>query len=141
MLSFTRIEACTWVKQKRDELGSTLDAPLFVDEVLNNNLLSETSGGLLTFDHELYQEYFCAVALLEMGDKGVTLIEELQREPRWEEPIVIYSGISDRRSSVLQSLAISNILLAAKSLTSAAVDEGADRDNIVPKAKALAADD
>ncbi|HAO80818.1 MAG TPA: hypothetical protein DCQ92_17975, partial [Verrucomicrobia subdivision 3 bacterium] len=140
MLSFTRIEACTWVKQKRDELGSTLDAPLFVDEILNNNLLSETSGGLLTFDHELYQEYFCAVALLEMGDKGVTLIEELQREPRWEEPIVIYSGISDRRSSVLQSLAISNILLAAKSLTSAAVDEGADRENIVLKAKALAAD-
>lgn len=139
LLSFARIDACAWLKQRRDELGSTLDVPSFIGEVLNNNLLAETSGDLLTFDHELYQEYFCAVALLEMGDKALTLIQELQQEPRWEEPIIIYSGLCDHRSSLLESLAIANVRLAAKALTSVALEEGQVREIILLRAKELAA--
>ena len=138
LLSFTRLDAYAWIKQRRDELGSILDVPLFVDELLNNNLLAKTTGELLTFDHELYQEYFCAVSLLEMGDRAIAMIEELQREPRWEEPIIIYSGICDCRSSLLRALALVNVHLAAKSLTSAAVDEISDRDIIILKSKELA---
>jgi small subunit ribosomal protein S1 len=138
VLSFTRIEACTFVKQRRDDLGSTLDVPLFIDEVLNNNFLAETTGGLLTFDHELYQEYFCAVALVEMGTGGIALVEELQQEPRWEEPIVLFSGISDNRSSILRSLATSNVHLAARSLASSSLSEKKDREFILQQARELA---
>ena len=140
LLSFTRLQACAWLKQRRDELGSTLDVPLFVEELVNNNLIAKTGGDLLTFDHELYQEYFCATALLEMGDEAIALIKELQQEPRWEEPIIFYSGICECRSSLLQTLAAVNVRLAAKSLTSAAVDETADRKVILNKAKELAAE-
>ena len=113
--------------------------PLFVEEILNNNLLALTSGGLLTFDHELYQEYFCAVALLQLGEAAGPLIQELQEEPRWEEPIIIYSGVCDHRSELLQALAAVNVRLAAKSLTSAAVEEGPDREIILLKAEELTA--
>lgn len=138
LLSFPRNDACNWLKQRRDELGSTLDVPLFVDEILNNNLLAESSGELLTFDHELYQEYFCAVALLEFGDKALALIKELQQESRWEEPIIFYSGICDQRSSLLHLLADVNVRLAAKALTSSALDETQDREVILLRAKELA---
>jgi NACHT domain len=140
LLSFPRVDGYAWIKQTRDELGSTLDVPLFLDEVLNNNLLAETTGGLLTFDHELYQEYFCAVALLELGEKALALIQELQQELRWEEPIIIYSGICDQRSSLLRLLAVANVRLAAKAVTSAALDERLERQVILLKAKELAAE-
>lgn len=139
LLSFPRVDACNWLKQGRDQLGSNLDVPFFIDEVINNNLLTETPGELLTFDHELYQEYFCAVAFLEMGDKALSLIQELQRESRWEEPIILYSGICDQRSSLLRLLAVANVRLAARALTSTALDEGPDREVILLRAKELAA--
>lgn len=139
LLSFPRLDACRWIKERRDELGSNLDVPLIIAEVLNNNLLAVTSGGLLTFDHELYQEYFCAVALLEMGDKALGLIHELQGDSLWEEPIIIYSGICTHRSSLLRLLAATNVCLAARALTSATFEEGEDRAIILLRAKELAA--
>ena len=140
LLSFERNRACSWIKVRRDEIGGTLDVPNFVDEILNNNILSKTAGELLTFDHELYQEFFCAVALLDMGDRGALFVEEIQSEKRWEEPIILYSGICERRSRLLGSLALSNVHLAAKCLTSAAVDEDSDRKIILLSAQTMAAE-
>ena len=141
LLAFPRSDAYKWVKQKRDEIGCTPNVPEFVKEVITNNILATTSGDLLTFDHELYQEYFCAVALLEMGTSAMAVLEQLQSEPRWAEPIILYSGLSAHRSLVLQSLVGSNVHLAAKSLASSSADEPEDREIIVARAKVMSADE
>lgn len=92
------------------------------------NFINETVSGL-SFNHELYQEYFAAEGLLYYN----TDIRELQDVDHWRNPILMYSGLSDRRQEFITSVATTDTLLAAECVTTSIVEEKEVESDIVEK--------
>ena len=123
-VSFERLEAVRLVKGASDDLGAHLSAPVFVTESVDARILSQVSDErTLAFAHEMYQEYFAAQGLLDQTREGLQLLDVLALQPYWEEPIVLYTGLVEKRQEVLARMAPYAPVLVARCLNANLAEE------------------
>jgi hypothetical protein len=87
------------------------------------------SNNSLSFQHELYQEYFAAEGLLYYDIN----IQEFENISHWRSPIMIYSGLSNNRYEIIDSIASNNTLLAAECIEKSIIEENEIENKIVEK--------
>lgn len=74
---------------------------LFQKEVLDNNVIKESGNNEISFLHETYQEYFCALHLKNGFLKdGVVHIDPI--DPGWLEPLLLCNDLFERESEQLK---------------------------------------
>jgi predicted NACHT family NTPase len=80
------------------------DAKPFLDEIWQRSyLLRQISIDRYDFLHLSFQEYFTALELKEQEDGISTIIKHLP-EPWWEEPILLYAGISKDATALIKRI-------------------------------------
>ncbi|MGB2805070.1 MAG: HEAT repeat domain-containing protein [Candidatus Zixiibacteriota bacterium] len=117
------------------------DAKPFLDEIWQRSyLLRQISRDSYDFLHLSFQEYFTALELKETAD-GLSVIIEHLPEPWWEEPILLYAGISRDATALIRTIGkkvpedtfYSNLMLFGKCVADADFTEPALREEIVKK--------
>jgi len=80
------------------------EAKLFLEEIWRrSHLLRQISMESYDFLHLSFQEYFTALELKEAEDGLSTIIKHLS-EPWWEEPILLYAGISNNATTLIKRI-------------------------------------
>jgi HEAT repeat protein len=115
------------------------DAELFLGEIWQRSyLLRQISMDRYDFLHLSFQEYFTASELKEQEDGISTIIEHLG-EPWWEEPILLYAGMSKNATALIkriqeevpEDIFYSNLMLFGKCVADAEFTEPSLSDTIV----------
>ena len=115
------------------------DAEPFLDEIWQRSyLLRQISMDRYDFLHLSFQEYFSALELKEQ-EYGISTIIQHLGEPWWEEPILLYAGMSKDatalieriREEVPEDIFYSNLMLFGKCVANAEFTEQSLRDTIV----------
>lgn len=118
------------ILSKSSEQISPLDDKIEILELFKDmNFINQTAQGL-SFNHELYQEYFAAEGLIYYG----TTLSELQTIDHWRNPILMYSGLADQRHEFISNVATSDTFLAAECLLTSIVNENDIEQEIAEKA-------
>jgi transcriptional regulator with XRE-family HTH domain len=138
-IAFQYHDAIAILIKARDSMGSMLDVPQFISEVIDNNLLTGTGDSILSFTNEIYQEYFAACQILVMQAENPAFRDSLTGV-QWDEPLILYSGLTADRKEFIVNLIEHNLLLAAKSLSSSNRDEPTIRTKVEKAAKYAAQD-
>ncbi|NAS89941.1 hypothetical protein C4E24_09500, partial [ANME-1 cluster archaeon AG-394-G21] len=80
------------------------DAKPLLDEIWQRSyLLRQISMDRYDFLHLSFQEYFTASELKEQED-GISIIIQHLEEPWWEEPILLYAGISKNATALIKRI-------------------------------------
>jgi HEAT repeat protein len=117
------------------------DAEVFLEEIWQRSyLLREIAGDTFDFLHLSFQEYFTALELEKQEDGIGTIIEHIS-EPWWEEPILLYAGISGDAAPLIkriqkevpEDMFYSNLMLAGKCIADAEFTEPALKEEIIEK--------
>ncbi|NOR18327.1 NACHT domain-containing protein, partial [candidate division WOR-3 bacterium] len=115
------------------------DAKPLLDEIwLRSYLLRQISMDSYDFLHLSFQEYFTALELKEQEEGISTIIGHLE-EPWWEEPILLYAGMSKDATAIIQRIQeevpedifYSNLMLFGKCMPDAEFTVPSLRDTIV----------
>jgi HEAT repeat protein len=115
------------------------DAKPLLDEIWRRSyLLRQISMDRYDFLHLSFQEYFTASELKEQEDGISTIIQHLE-EPWWEEPILLYAGMSKNATALIkrieqevpEDIFYSNLMLFGKCVADAEFTEPPLRDTIV----------
>lgn len=128
-IAFSYYNAATILKNASARLGSMIDIPLFIEEVIDNDLLTKAGERILSFKHEMYQEYFAACEIFIRQAKNPVFRDTLT-DTIWDEPKILYSGLTVDREEFTNSLVKKRPHLAAKCYTSSTKDEPSIRMNI-----------
>jgi HEAT repeat protein/energy-coupling factor transporter ATP-binding protein EcfA2 len=116
------------------------DAKPFLDEIWQRSyLLRQISMTAYDFLHLSFQEYFTALELKETGEAGLAAIVEHVYEPWWEEPILLYAGLSRDASGLIKTIESrvpedifhSNLMLFGKCIADAEFTQPPVRDAII----------
>jgi HEAT repeat protein len=115
------------------------DANPFLEEIWQRSyLLRQIAMDSYDFLHLSFQEYFTALELKERED-GIAIIIEHLLEPWWEEPTLLYAGLSKDATTLIrkiqdevtEDLFYSNLTLFGKCIADAEFTEPPLRDTIV----------
>jgi len=115
------------------------EAKPLLDEIWQRSyLLRQISRESYDFLHLSFQEYFTALELKEQEDGISTIIQHLE-EPWWEEPILLYAGISKNATALInriqeevpEDIFYSNLMLFGKCVADAEFTEPPLRDTFV----------
>jgi HEAT repeat protein len=88
----------SWIGLKKEEFR------LFLEEICQRNfILRQLSMDTYDFFHLSFQEYFTALELKEQENMIPTIIPKLP-ESWWEEPFLLYAGISQNASPVIKRI-------------------------------------
>jgi HEAT repeat protein/energy-coupling factor transporter ATP-binding protein EcfA2 len=121
------------IKLKKD------DAKPFLDEIWQRSyLLRQISMDSYDFLHLSFQEYFSALEL-KGQEEGISTIIEHLGEPWWEEPVLLYAGMSKNATALIKRIQeevpedffYSNLMLFGKCVADAEFTEPSLRDTIV----------
>jgi len=116
------------------------DAKSFLDEIWQRSyLLRQIAMDSYDFLHLSFQEYFTALELRERGDEGIAIVIEHLLEPWWEEPTLLYAGLSKDATTLIrriqdevpEDIFYSNLMLFGKCIADAEFTEPTLRDTIV----------
>ncbi len=120
---------------------SKRDAKPILNEIWKRSyLLRQISINKYDFLHLSFQEYFTALELKERED-GLSTITEHLSEPWWEEPILLFAGISKDASGLIKKIEddvpedifYGNLLLFGKCLRDADFTQPVIKEEIVNK--------
>ncbi|GIW92385.1 MAG: hypothetical protein KatS3mg110_0426 [Pirellulaceae bacterium] len=117
-IGFSRLQAWQIIGQRSEEMHYDVDSAAFVREVCDNHLL-EDQGQQLAFAHEMYQEYFAACGLKGRYEENPGVVEELQGQAHWREPLVLMWGLLESPQSLFQRIVRDAPAVAAECLASA----------------------
>ena len=115
------------------------DIKPFIDEIWKRSyLLRQISMDSYDFLHLSFQEYFTALELKDQADGISTIIEHLQK-PWWEEPTLLYAGISKDATALIERIKrevpedifYSNLMLFGKCVADAEFTEPSLREKII----------
>ena len=115
------------------------DAKPFLDEIWQRSyILRQISMDSYNFLHLSFQEYFTALELKEQED-GISSIIKHLLEPWWEEPILLYAGISKDATALIkriekevhEDIFYSNLMLFGKCVADADFTEPHLREKII----------
>ena len=121
-VSFPRLQAWQIVGQRSREMGYQVDSAEFVREVCDNHLLAD-QGEQLAFAHEMYQEYFAACGLKWRYEADAGVLEPLQSQPQWREPLVLLYGLLQNPDNLFQWLVRNEPAVAAECLLSSVQEQ------------------
>lgn len=106
------------------QMNLTYDIFKFYEELLKNGLLSVDNNNRVLFSHELFLEYYSAEYLLKLYVKGEFDIKKYKLKSKWEQPIIILTGMLPDSNKLIQRLfGTKHITLAARCLASGAIVE------------------
>jgi len=123
MVGFTENTALNILSEKAESIKTSTDTLEILKQAIDLNLLQITSDKRLSFSHEMYQEYFCAEELLYLYETEKDLIEVLQENPDWEEPLILFSGLSTNSNDLTINIAEKDPHLAVKCIESSIKDD------------------
>jgi energy-coupling factor transporter ATP-binding protein EcfA2 len=115
------------------------DAKPLLDEIWQRSyLLRQIAIDTYDFLHLSFQEYFTALELKEQPDGISTIIKHLS-EPWWEEPILLYAGISKNATDLIlrikkevpEDMFYSNLILFGKCVADADFTESSLRGETI----------
>jgi len=115
------------------------EAKPLLDEIWQRSyLLRQISMDSYDFLHLSFQEYFTALELKEQEDGISTIIQHLE-EPWWEEPILLYAGMSKDATAIIKRIQeempedffYSNLMLFGKCVANAEFTEPSLGDTII----------
>jgi hypothetical protein len=130
-VSFPRSQAWQIVRQRSQEMGyeDEVDSAKFVREVCDNHLLAD-QGEQLAFAHEMYQEYFAACGLKWRYEADPRVVEPLQGQPQWREPLVLLWGLLESPQTLFQRIVRDEPAVAAECLASAVQPKADEREQL-----------
>jgi len=140
-VGFTESRASEQINKKLEFFHKKdIDIIEFVDKMIDLNMLERKLTGHLSFTHEIYQEYYAAEELYNLEEEGERIIKEKGNDPFWEQPIILYTGLSRNRERSVMAISSDNTLLAARAITSSTKEEPELTRQIMAKAETLAKD-
>jgi hypothetical protein len=128
-VSFPRQQAWQIVGQRCQQMGYQVDSAEFVREVCDNHLLAD-QGEQLAFAHEMYQEYFAACGLKWRYEADPRVVEPLQGQPQWREPLVLLWGLLESPQTLFQRIVRDEPAVAAECLASAVQPKADEREQL-----------
>jgi hypothetical protein len=128
LVSFSQNDTLKILSNSSQRIGSGDDVIEVISLLKDLNFISESINGF-SFNHELYQEYFAAEGLL-FYEKNIKEIEEIDH---WRNPILMFSGLTNNRQELINSIAESDPLLAAECVTTSIIEESEIENTIVEK--------
>jgi hypothetical protein len=120
-ISFDRAYALDLIGKVAAQIDPSANR-LLVLSVLTDLGLLQVRNEMLSFAHELYQEYLAAEGL-KAGLIENDEIAALQTDIHWEQPFILYSGLISDQENFLAQLAASHPILAVKCLESTVADD------------------
>ncbi len=136
-VAFSRKQFLSILKKSSEELGVKCDTAAFLAEVLDNNLMVDTEGEL-AFAHELYQEYFAAVALTSLYEESPDDVTLLAHSEHWREPIVLLHGLLESSTDLFARLIPARAATAADCLVAEVSPAAKQVDDLLERAANLA---
>ena len=117
-------EATQLLKKASERLSTHLDVPKFIAEVECNHILSRSENDELSFTHEMYHDYFAALEIKNRFQIGgePSWLEGLYAQPAWQEAMILFFGLTDDQKQFIETIYLSNPLLAARALKSWTTD-------------------
>jgi len=110
------------LKETSGKIGALLDTPRFLDEIINNNLLTRSSSGDISFAHEMYQDYFAALEIQDRLGRDPLFLETLHDDPRFEEPLVLCSELVGDYDAFIDEVSRLNPSLGARIVAQSTTD-------------------
>jgi hypothetical protein len=105
LLDLIRKELLTW--------NYTGDIMRVYDQLVGS-FLEKGSSGKIVFIHELILEYFAAVQLNSIYSDRGHLSSTFFKSVEWFEPIIMFSGIVEEASGIVEAVLKCNLILAAR---------------------------
>lgn len=127
-VSFSHSDVIKILNNSINNISISDDISSIISFFKDANFIIESNNSL-SFQHELYQEYFAAEGLLYY-DINIHAYENI---PHWRSPIMIYSGLSNKRSEIIDSIASNDTLLAAECIEKSIIEENEIENKIVEK--------
>jgi hypothetical protein len=128
-VSFPRQQAWQIIGQRCQQMHYEVDSAEFVREVCDNHLLAD-QGEQLAFAHEMYQEYFAACGLKWRYEADPQVVEPLQGQPHWREPLVLLWGLLESPQTLFQRIVRDEPAVAAECLASAVQPKADEREQL-----------
>jgi hypothetical protein len=83
----------------RTDLAIGVSGNEFLDEVADNGFIQHNAGEV-SFEHEVFLEYFAATELSRRAESDPTLATRLSNDSRWKEPVLLAYGLAERDSNI-----------------------------------------
>ena len=107
-VSFSFAEAIGWLKTASRRIGAHLDSPEVIEELEQNGLLVRSEDELYSFSHELYQDYFAAVELVNLDKEGQLDLKAISLVGLRSELPRFYCDLSDNPAEALERVVAHN---------------------------------
>jgi len=117
-VSVHKVFAAQLLREKLVQISPNVGVSDLLQELVDNQLLKKNEYDEVHFFHELIQEYFAARELTKLFLLDTSSLAGLVTDSRWEEPIILMTGFLPEKEQLVEKLCSSNLLLAAKCVTS-----------------------
>ena len=126
-VSFNIDDAIANVSKTAMIIEPSVDRLKIIEDLCDLSILTR-NGRQICFTHEIYQEYYAALYLVGVNIENV---DTFKNRKEWEEPILLYSGLTGNRFNFVNELSKSNPVLTATCITSSIINEVQLENNVI----------